>query len=105
MTESWSSDRIAKEKETDKNGLADMFFPRAIKASSRRRDKKVRFVESTAVPASILEELNSGGFDERLLNALSQWRIDYPDRGDSFLDEKTKQVLSVLEKKIGRAHV
>ncbi len=82
-----------------------MFFPRAIKASSRRRDKKVRFVESTAVPASILEELNSGGFNERLLNALSQWRIDYPDRGDSYLDEKTKQVLSVLEKILTRGRI
>jgi len=82
-----------------------MVFPRAIKATCRRRDKKVRFVESTAVPASILENLNSGGFDERLLNALSQWRIDYPDRGDSFLDEKTKQVLSVLEKILTRGRI
>ncbi|MCD6086709.1 MAG: ATP-dependent DNA helicase RecQ [Candidatus Hydrothermae bacterium] len=82
-----------------------MFFPRTIKASSRRRDKKVRFVESAAVPATILEYLNAGGIDERLLNALAQWRIDYPDRGGSFLDEKTKQVLSVLEKILTRGRI
>ncbi|MEJ5230356.1 MAG: topoisomerase DNA-binding C4 zinc finger domain-containing protein, partial [Pseudothermotoga sp.] len=60
-------------------------FPHNLVAREKFKGYQSRFFESVAVPASLLEEITSEDLedlDSELLMAFSQWRIDFPHKGD-----------------------
>ena len=86
--------------------LTEAVFSRTLIARTRFQDYQVRFFETVAIPEDLLEGITSGDTEEEILKAFSQWRIDFPI-GDSksTLNEKQRQIISVLEKILTRGRI
>jgi len=94
------------ESEKEKRFLTEIFFPRTLIARARFQDYQVRFFETVAVPEDLLEGIISGDTEEEILKAFSQWRIDFPIGDSKFtLNEKQRQIISVLEKILTRGRI
>ena len=101
-----SVDTESVESEKEKRFLTETFFPRTLIARTRFQDYQVRFFETVAVPEDLLEGIVSGDTEEEILKAFSQWRIDFPIRDSkSTLNEKQRQIISVLEKILTRGRI
>lgn len=81
-------------------------LPRSLRARTRFQGFQVRFLDSAALPVSILEAVIDGELEEDIVRAFSQWRLDYPASShDPVWTEKETQVLSVAEKLLTRGRL
>lgn len=81
-------------------------LPHVLIARSRFQNHQVKFFETCAVPESFLEYINTEEIDERQIQYLSQWRIDFPIKESiPVLETNQRQVISVLEKILTRGRV
>ena len=81
-------------------------LPRSLRARTRQQGFQVRFFDSAAFPAGILEGIIDGELPEHLVRPLSQWRIDYPPPLDATRwTDIQMQVLSVAEKILTRGRL
>ena len=81
-------------------------LPHVLIARSRFQNHQVKFFETCAIPESLLEYINAEEIDERQIQYLSQWRIDFPIKESiPVLETNQRQVISVLEKILTRGRV
>ena len=79
---------------------------REFRARQRFQGYQVRFFQSVAVPAAILEKLIDGEIAENTLRAFAQWRIDYPlSKELTAWTERESQVFSVADKILNRGRI
>ena len=70
-------------------------FPRTLIARTRYQNYQVRFLQTVAAPEDLLKNINFGDVGEGILEAFSQWRIDFPIRESACtLDEGQRQIIS-----------
>ena len=101
-----SIDTETVESEKKEQFLIKTTFPRNLIARPISQDYQVRFFETVAIPEDLLEKIVLEDAEEEILKAFSQWRIDFPV-GDfkSILNEKQRQIISVLEKILTRGRI
>jgi ATP-dependent DNA helicase RecQ len=81
-------------------------FSHTLIARTRFQDFQVHFFEAVAVTEDLLESIESEDIDEETLKAFCQWRVDFPMREAAFiLEEKQRQIISVLEKILTRGRL
>lgn len=91
---------------TPRQAQETLSLPHVLIARSRFQNHQVKFFETCAVPESILEYINAEEIDERQIQCLSQWRIDFPIKESiPVLETNQRQVISVLEKILTRGRV
>ena len=79
---------------------------REFRARQRFQGYQVRFFQSVAVPAAVLEKLIDGEIAENTLRAFAQWRIDYPSSKElPSWTERERQVFSVADKILNRGRI
>lgn len=81
-------------------------YPVNLIARSRNQMSQVRFIESIATTQDALEILDEEEPSEWDLQAFSQWRLDFPLPDENvYLDEKTRQIITVAEKILTRGRI
>lgn len=81
-------------------------FPRVFRARPLFQGYQARFFQSTALPASLLDELRLGDVGPGVLRALAQWRLDFPESAQlNRLDERQCHVLAVVDKILTRGRI
>ena len=96
--------------ESNENILSEQsiqsILPRFLIARSRFKGFQVRFFESIAVPESILKYIKDSAISERILQAFTQWRVDFPFSEElPTWTERERQVFSVAEKILTRGRL
>lgn len=90
---------------SDTKSPSEILFPQTLVARVRYENLQVRFFQAVAVSEYLLETISDGHVNEEILNALSQWRIDYPISEPCVLGERQSQMISVLEKILTRGRI
>jgi ATP-dependent DNA helicase RecQ len=81
-------------------------FPKTLVARSKHHNFQSRFIESVAVPYSLLEKIRSEDFPEHVLQRYAQWRLDYPLPSETpTVSKPIRQVLAVAEKLLTRGRI
>lgn len=81
-------------------------LPRFLIARSRFEGFQVRFFESIAIPESFLKHIKDSAISERILQAFTQWRVDFPFSQElPTWSEQERQVFSVAEKILTRGRL
>ncbi|MEM2786092.1 MAG: DEAD/DEAH box helicase, partial [Candidatus Nitrosotenuis sp.] len=81
-------------------------FPRVFVSRPRSERLQVRFFQSVAVSASVLESLIESDLSDQALRAFSQWRLDFPVSSQPpNWTERQRQVLAVAEKILTRGRI
>lgn len=66
----------------------------------------VRFLQSVALPAEMVDLINSSDNSDEILRSASQWRLDYPtNKANKPLSAKLQSTLGVLEKIFTRGKI
>ena len=90
----------------NENSEEKVTFPRTIRARPIFEEYQVRFFETVAVPQDLLERIYTEGEGAEILKAFSQWRVDFPiKKYKPTLNEKERQIISVLEKILTRGRI
>lgn len=91
---------------TGERSPTESFFPRTLIARTRFQNYQVRFLETVAVPEDLLKRIRFGDAGQGILEAFSQWRIDFPiGESPSTLNEGQRQIVSVAEKILARGKI
>jgi len=85
---------------------ARLSLPRAFFSRPRSERLQVRFFQSVAVSASVLENLIEGDLSDQALRAFSQWRLDFqtPSKPPNWT-ERQRQTFAVVEKILTRGRL
>jgi hypothetical protein len=95
-----SSETILSEQSIQSN------LPRLLIARSRFEGFQVRFFESIAVTESFLKYIKDNDISERIFQAFTQWRIDFPFSEElPTWTEQERQVFSVADKILTRGRL
>ena len=81
-------------------------LPRIFVSRPRSERLQVRFFQSVAVSASVLESLIEGGLSDQTLRTFAQWRLDFqaPSQPPSWT-ERQRQAFAVAEKILTRGRL
>lgn len=81
-------------------------LPRIFDARPRSERLQVRFFQSVAVSASVLESLIEGDLPDQALRAFAQWRLDFPTSIEiPTWTERQRQAFAVAEKILTRGRL
>lgn len=76
-----------------------LLLPRPLRARALFPDYQVQFYETVAVPEELLERIVFEELDRDVLQAFSQWRVDFPIESPRYpLQEEDLRIIAVMEK-------
>lgn len=76
-------------------------FPKKFIARELYNNYQVFFIENTAIPSNLLEKIYLTD-NEKLLNNILKWRVDFPNYNETGEETRIGFVISVLEKILTR---
>ncbi|WP_448509992.1 RecQ family ATP-dependent DNA helicase [Immundisolibacter sp.] len=80
-------------------------IPVFLVAREKFENYQVRFVESIALPSTVLEDIYLGKVERKAIKKFNQWRIDFPiNSGNSFSDTE-KQIFLIAHKILTRGRI